>query len=996
VRLLGVTSTQAVLEYTAPENTPCRIELSESPAYSPPVPDVDPSLFPGADRDNRPGSLSAGAERVVVIGRHGMSYSGSANPFLGADGNRHSRALQANTTHYYRITCGAAVSTGTLQTGNIALGNTYGEPLPPDPLRPGHYNWPDIDPASRRETIVDPVTGALIRKLTVSADSNPDSPNSWPVGGMFSLCSHVPLVKDGHTFYLCAIPSSGDATLLSIDTTTGDAYPLSRLVVPYMRFGNGAAIPCPYAWFDGADPDRFYFVGSINGSASVIMGEWRGKPDMDYPVNASENASSPPLKWTNLTPGEGGLDGLLAQFDSRFDSRQRGAMYVDATGVEDGKLLVRLWANQDAGGWVVVFDPGSNRHAAGGRGEIVAAVPVWQAPAARWCGLHAAYSSGDHSTWVSIVDNFISGGTALLAGPYRVKVAGADGADIGQNDTVLAIEPQNGLYEPLDPTPGPAEGNGYLMDAQPGDLFFLDRNGDGAYTPGVDEYVELVSKDPARHTWTVLRGSQMQQSPFYAHSGLSPKLESFPAPAGTYLYAACRTQSLVTPASATLWWNFAGDPHGENLVPPGVSGLKSAEVIEHVYTGAHTVTRDQTSVMASNGPATMPVSWTEWTLASGVPGLDTENGAVLLNARPSFEGAAPPGLGNTYQQHPSYEQMNAPQQEKQWFLDVLPLVDGTESYGKADLVSGTSGVYRVTGSTLTRDRLPTLATCGTSALQDISSAAKGDTIGDATPFTYCVARNAGECRAGSSAGDAYVSCPRANYRLPGDPATTVRCYGSEVPANVVDICLGDLWPYGQSMVQTGFSGTSPNGEYSRVITQDFDAWHTGIFDNARATPDGRWAMFKSAVTGSVEAYMAKLPPFPAPDGIRRDGYIPVKLSLAPPDSAAGIDNAVVRFGYSGNGAPGDFYCTTRREACVKGGQPQWQYGFVSDSVKGVPCASGCAVTLPLIPQRIAYYRVEYRNASNRVVATEDGVAGETWSYSLQARQGRAPGVKGGQ
>src|SRR5262245_5734607 len=55
------TSTQLVLSYTTPNATACTIEASESPSLTPLVPDVNAALFPGANRDDRLGSLVLGS-----------------------------------------------------------------------------------------------------------------------------------------------------------------------------------------------------------------------------------------------------------------------------------------------------------------------------------------------------------------------------------------------------------------------------------------------------------------------------------------------------------------------------------------------------------------------------------------------------------------------------------------------------------------------------------------------------------------------------------------------------------------------------------------------------------------------------------------------------------------------------------------------------------------------------------------------------------------------
>ena len=51
VTIDGVTNTQAVLSYTAPDSNACYVKISEDPSYSPLVNAVNTALFPGSDSD---------------------------------------------------------------------------------------------------------------------------------------------------------------------------------------------------------------------------------------------------------------------------------------------------------------------------------------------------------------------------------------------------------------------------------------------------------------------------------------------------------------------------------------------------------------------------------------------------------------------------------------------------------------------------------------------------------------------------------------------------------------------------------------------------------------------------------------------------------------------------------------------------------------------------------------------------------------------------------
>ena len=176
LQVRGVTSTQAIIAYTAPDAAACAVEVSESPSYRPLAHDVDPVLFAGSNLDSRPGATASGRQRVFVAGKRRAER--------GTDGHWYSRALQTFTTHYFRITCGSSQATGRFLTANIALGNTYNEALPADPAvsaRPyfnstGSYAWPEFqnwnnqDPAARSESVIDPQTGMLLKRLALPQD----------------------------------------------------------------------------------------------------------------------------------------------------------------------------------------------------------------------------------------------------------------------------------------------------------------------------------------------------------------------------------------------------------------------------------------------------------------------------------------------------------------------------------------------------------------------------------------------------------------------------------------------------------------------------------------------------------------------------------------------------------------------------------------------------------------------------------------------------------
>jgi hypothetical protein len=293
----------------------------------------------------------------------------------------------------------------------------------------------------------------------------------------------------------------------------------------------------------------------------------------------------------------------------------------------------------------------------------------------------------------------------------------------------------------------------------------------------------------------------------------------------------------------------------------------------------------------------------------------------------------------------------------------------------SDIRGGSSGYFGV----INRRIQPTWATCGTQALIDVSSAATGNVLSDtgADAYKYCVARKDGECRSGSARGDIYANCPNATRRPSGSYGCDWYTENQESP---VDICIGNMGAYLNSVVQVGFKQNDFTGALGRSLTKALGRYRlVDPYWHGKALSDASWLMFRSMYTNGAwtDILLAKLPPYPPTDSVARWTFQPIPLKLTPP-AGLSVDNAVIQFGYAENGSPGSFYCTSRQEKCLATAAtvPAIPFAFPSDGaggqesgVAGLPCANGCTIAVPAISERMLYYQVKYRDASNKTLAT---------------------------
>jgi hypothetical protein len=339
-----------------------------------------------------------------------------------------------------------------------------------------------------------------------------------------------------------------------------------------------------------------------------------------------------------------------------------------------------------------------------------------------------------------------------------------------------------------------------------------------------------------------------------------------------------------------------------------------------------------------------------------------------MNNLPAFNGIVAAAL----EDHPSLSVSNPP--DKDTYQQV---VDNRPYYGDSALVSLSNvlpmggQLYRIRGTNVGSNYklIPYFANSGSRAMKEVSGPSASIGATSATQYQWCVALFVGECYSGSLAGDVYFNAPSV--------ANTYCTYnwGTLQTTTTIpnDICVSPSSAVTQA-VELQAIVSDPFGLQLRVISNSLSKYdQESVFWNSRTLPDGSW-LFTSLAATPNSLRLVKIPPRQM-NSINRTTYVPISVSLP---AAAGIDNAVVQFGYAENGDPGSYYCTARQETCVtqsatiNATQPFYFATTEVASVTGMPCRSGCTITIPGLPGRVVYYQVNSRDASGKVIGRQFG------------------------
>ena len=823
--------------------------------------------------------------------------------------------------------------------------------------------------------------GLIVRKKTTSADVVEIDRISYNLfiskGGAagafggYEVCSATTITRasDSQIGHHCVTGDySGAAYLWFVGRDTGDIAYLGLLT--HSKSGTdgwGVSFCSSTMVFDSGNANVMYCLTADNGAPSrtiVVKLVYTG-PNTTIAGWEIPAADMPEAQRVNLTPASTGhdLESLIQSFDGRYDPARYGCGLGAAPRHGNRIMLECKQAGQSTLGYTLLLDPASV--AGVGNNTIKAVSPSWKNYPQRACVLHSAISSADGGEHLLLGYNSPPGGTCCGCGIYKTELTASSSFEA----TPLVTCPANNLGisgvncstvtvtgDIYDPDGGvgctPVETAGARGAASPigateiNDIFQVD-----------SEHVQLLAK--SGNSWTFARAR-------FTSTAVSHVVSSV-------LTMQCGSDPHSVSQGGAVLWDTVNDPLAlnANLTTVLPFGASHGDITSNRFLGT---VGDTTLVPGSYGfnycSGTGIIDC--WNVFTGT-GVDkvqqfrTGTPTFKLSPWPTFAGQG--NLGGVFDDHPSARHITGGVTGPDWMAGSINFGPTADMFSTPTRVIAGQPLYKQTHN-LFRKQLGTHAYCGDRVLQDISPAQITETAGDA--YKYCVAHRAGDCRGGSVAGEIFFNCPN----LPDEPPLTCNMGNLAVWLEngtnlILRGCIFGGHPSADTLHQRGVWGNDLSGQISRTLLRTIWARGRSYEGNggafgAQSFALGRWIVAPGFWQDSArqESLLVKVPFYPPTVSIVRNNFVPVTVSLSPP-AGLSIDNTMIEFGYNAS-----FECTSRAEVCVKGSQTGSGYNFADDTGwSGQPCAAGCTISIPSIPQRMLYYRWKYRNAANAAVAT---------------------------
>lgn len=736
-------------------------------------------------------------------------------------------------------------------------------------------------------------------------------------GGNNLRCSKL---ADAQGFFYCTGAKGGFVPpAYRIHGDTGEVRSIG--IVPPKDNGAGATVCADeYGGFHSpTDPTKHYcsYGNNLYQQTYTGNGTDKGERYTGYASDWTDTliSSNIPLAMKNFTEANAGHYPR-----GTFSNTQFSACVF--RGIKNNYLIVHcLRGNADTYAWIGVLDMNASN-------AVVAAMSQYDHPRSRWCSIHSYEEIGDQNVHMYTTQVLSKGpDTPVGGGPYYVQLSSA----VLAGDSTISVNSIN-------PTSAYPDTN--LMLLAVGDVLLINNaeyvrvtsiSGTGPYTLGVTR--ALNGKAAQDHN------SGVNVLPFCSEGA-----------GGTRFGALMQV------------WDFVADPYGEDTT--------GTNVRNRTYGGHQTTRRNKLA------------DGSTFNLAAAGQYIIRDQPSVVSSYvldDPKFANQATGTPGLSFQTHPSFHNELESGDRANWWVDVRPLVGGAGVAGSsgATLVGGTSRIYTWTRansspagpSMATTSKLyPNVGHIGLSYyLRNISG--PGSSITDSDYYTWCEAYLANECRSGSSVGTVYLN--------PG-PNTVqyLYCTGGETFTGTnVDTCLFPSQQQHSALMQFGAVVDVTNRLNSRVLARaamGYSGRGVGSLLVAKALATGNWILGRS-FTDREDLVLIKTPPLVV-DSRARNTWQKLKVDVG--NVPAGTNNVVVEFGYDTN-----FYCNENRaEKCIANAAtvtdsnpykyPVEGTGGVATGLSGVSCASGCTVELPLLPGRVAYYRVIYRAVTtNATIAT---------------------------